>query len=78
MIHCNKCNGDFAPTPETFHAQQLFVDHRTGAAWLYLLSYRCPHVMSSGEPCASHRCLIMYEDTAITDEDEAERAEAAE
>jgi hypothetical protein len=78
VIHCNNCNNDFAPTPETFHAQQLFIDHRTGAVWLYLLSYRCPCLLASGEVCGSNRCLIMYEDTAVTDEDEADRAEAAE
>lgn len=73
-MHCNRCNQDFAPTPETFHAPQLFIDHRTGAVWLYLLLYRCPCLLPSGEVCGSHRCLILHEDTTIGEDEEGDRA----
>lgn len=75
MIHCNRCNHDFALTPETFCCQQLFFDHRTGAVWLYLLTYNCPNVLPNGEKCASSRCIVMFEDV---EDIESERAEAAE
>ncbi len=56
------CHHSFAPSAETFHAPQVFTDHDTGIAWLYLLLFTCP-------ACSSTRAMVMFD---ATSEDELE------
>lgn len=63
------CSHVFAPTPETFHAPQLYFDLETRAVWLYLIQHRCP-------ACRTLRSLIMFDATG--DDDEQLEAIAAE
>jgi len=68
------CGHHFGPRPELYKDAQAFTD--SSGVYLYLLYFNCPRVKENGEPCASTRCIVMFDATA--DDDEQLEAIAAE